>query len=144
MGTIMASVGTLVTSLEDIFPVLKRTALVKAATLGAICLAYFLIGLLFCTQAGSYWIEIFDFYSANHGILICGIFQCVTIGWIYGMKRFRFDVSSMIPIESTTRLLLSNTAIYLWTACWKVITPVLLSVSLYIFKFISFNIIYYV
>jgi hypothetical protein len=58
MGTMMASVETLTTSLEDFFPYLKKTAKHKAAALAVICVLYFLIDLLLCSQAGTYWIEL--------------------------------------------------------------------------------------
>lgn len=79
----MASVETLTTSLEDFFPYLKSTPLIKAATLAIICVIYFLIDLLLCTQAGTYWIELFDSYSANWAILMIAFFECMSIAWVY-------------------------------------------------------------
>lgn len=85
MGTMMASVETLTTSLEDFFPYLKKTAWIKAGTLAVICGIYFLIGLLLCSQAGSYWIELFDEYSANYGIIVICLVECISVGWFYGI-----------------------------------------------------------
>jgi SNF family Na+-dependent transporter len=83
MGTMMASVETLSTSLQDFFPILNKNKLNRALALGAICIAYFLIDLILCTQAGTYWIELFDTYSANWSILLIAIIECISIGWIY-------------------------------------------------------------
>lgn len=90
MGTMMASVETLCTSLEDFFPVLKKTALIKAGTLGIICTLYFVVGLIFCSHAGTYWIELFDEYSANYGIIFICLIECISVGWFYGTKTITF------------------------------------------------------
>lgn len=92
----MASVETLTTSLEDFFPYLKKTPKIKAITLAIICLIYFLSGLLLCSQTGTYWIELFDEYTANWSILIIAIVECVSVSWFYGVDRFKKDISTMI------------------------------------------------
>jgi SNF family Na+-dependent transporter len=85
MGTMMASVETLSTSLEDFFPVLKKTPKHRAATLGVICVMYFILGLILCTRTGTYWIELLDEYSANWAVLILAIIECITVGWFYSI-----------------------------------------------------------
>jgi solute carrier family 6 amino acid transporter-like protein 5/7/9/14 len=94
MGTMMASVETLNTSLVDFFPVLGRNGINRALTLAVICAVYFLVDLILCSQAGTYWIELFDTYSANWAILIMAIVECVSVGWIYGeyIRRILNDV----------------------------------------------------
>lgn len=84
MGTMMASVETLTTSLEDFFPYLKKTPKIKAITLAIICFIYFLAGLLLCAQTGTYWIELLDEYSANWAILVIALVECISVGWFYG------------------------------------------------------------
>ena len=44
LGTIMAAIQTLITTLEDFFPFLKKTARIKAITLAVVCTIFFLIG----------------------------------------------------------------------------------------------------
>lgn len=133
MGTIMAAVQTLVTTLEDFFPFLKKTALIKALTLAVICLVFFSIGILFTTEGGSYWIELFDYYSSNWGILLVSLFQCICVAWLYGIDRYQIDVSSMIPEDSPRLARYSAKAFIMWTITWKFVTPVLLVV-----RFINF------
>ena len=83
MGTMMASVETLTTSLEDFFPIFKKTAYHKAGALAVICIVYFLIDLLLCSQAGTYWIELFDTYSANWAILLIALVECISVAYFY-------------------------------------------------------------
>ncbi|CAF0892953.1 unnamed protein product [Brachionus calyciflorus] len=126
MGTMMASVETLTTSLEDFFPVLKKTQKIKAFTLGVVCLIYFLIGLILCSQAGTYWIELLDEYSANWAILLIALVECISVGWFYGVNNFRIDISTMIPKESTFMHKL-NSILFVWfKICWMFLTPILL------------------
>ena len=40
----MAAIQTLITTLEDFFPFLKKTARIKAITLAVVCTIFFLIG----------------------------------------------------------------------------------------------------
>ncbi len=84
----MASVETLTTSLEDFFPILKKTHKNKAITLGIICLLYFLIGVLLCSQSGTYWVEFFNDYSGNWAIFVIGIVECISVAWFYGFIKF--------------------------------------------------------
>jgi solute carrier family 6 amino acid transporter-like protein 5/7/9/14 len=83
LGTMMASVETLITSLEDYFPYFKSTQKHRSITLMIICFLFFLFGLIFCTQTGTYWIELLDEYSANWAILCLALVECVSIGWLY-------------------------------------------------------------
>lgn len=52
----MASVETAITSILDAFPSLKKTAFKRYLSITIICLVFFGIGLIFTTQAGTYWI----------------------------------------------------------------------------------------
>ena len=81
----MASVETLVTSLEDFFPKLKKPR-TKIITLALICVMYFLKGLLLTSQAGTYWVELMDTYSANYAILIIAFAECLSVSWFFGKR----------------------------------------------------------
>lgn len=136
MGTMMASVETLTTSLEDFFPVLKKTSKIKAFTLAVICLLYFLVGLILCSQTGTYWIELLDEYSANWAILLIALIECISVGWVYGANFFQIDISTMIPKESIFMHKLHGILFIWFKICWKFVTPVLL-IALTIFSWID-------
>ena len=42
----------------------------------------FAIGLIFATNAGNYWLDIFNDYSASINLLIIGILQFVVVAWV--------------------------------------------------------------
>ena len=83
----MASVETLSTSLEDVFPILKARQRNKSLTLGSICLAFFLAGLLLCVQSGSFWVSLLSEYGADWALFIVGIIECLSVAWFYGKKN---------------------------------------------------------
>ena len=121
----MASVETLITSMYDILPILKKTRLRRVLTIAMICVITFLMGLILCTRAGTYWIEIFDNYSGNWAIFIIGIFECISVAWFYGFEKFRADVSTMLGDR-----LVYHWTFNIWRILWTVVTPGLLVVNL--------------
>ena len=42
----------------------------------------FAIGLIFATNAGNYWLDIFNDYSASINLLIIGVLQFVVVAWV--------------------------------------------------------------
>lgn len=51
------------------------------------CLAGFLLGLLFVQRSGSYFVAMFDDYSATLPLLIVVAFEAFAMAWIYGAER---------------------------------------------------------
>ena len=41
-----------------------------------------------CLQGGIYMLEIMDTYSGGWSILFIAIFECISVGWIYGKVLF--------------------------------------------------------
>ena len=52
----MASVEITITSLLDLMPWFKKTKFKTVALITTICVTYFLLGIPYCTQAGTYWV----------------------------------------------------------------------------------------
>ena len=74
------------------------------------------IGLLFCTEAGLYWLDIVDHHINNFGLTIFGLFECIAIGWFVGAERMREFVNSTSDF-SVGRW---------WNFCIKYLTPAVL------------------
>ena len=60
----------------------------KKSTL-IVCIAGFLLGILFTSQAGLYWLDIVDKAVSFYGLLITGIISCIIVGWVFGAKKLR-------------------------------------------------------
>lgn len=60
-----------------------------------VCFAAFILGILFTTNAGLYFLDVIDHFVSNFGLILVGIFECVAIGWIYGAERMRQYINSV-------------------------------------------------
>ncbi|KAK9403651.1 Slc6a19: Sodium-dependent neutral amino acid transporter B [Crotalus adamanteus] len=58
----------------------------KEVSCGIICFASFLLGLLFTTRSGSYWLEVFDSYGSLT-LLIISLLELCSVVYVYGLKR---------------------------------------------------------
>ena len=47
------------------------------------------LGILFSTKSGLYWLDIFDHYLSVYGLLIIGVLETLFVGYIVGPKRLR-------------------------------------------------------
>ncbi len=48
-----------------------------------------LIGLIYTTRSGLYWLDIVDYFMNNFGLLVVGILMCVAVGWFYKHEEIR-------------------------------------------------------
>jgi NSS family neurotransmitter:Na+ symporter len=63
---------------------------------GGFCIFGFLVGLVFTTGAGLYWLDIVDHWMNNYGLVVIGFLECIAIGWFFGtakLKRYINEVS---------------------------------------------------
>uniref|UniRef100_A0A182QHH5 Transporter n=1 Tax=Anopheles farauti TaxID=69004 RepID=A0A182QHH5_9DIPT len=107
---------TVVTAVLDAFPALRRR---KTAVVAAVSIVGYLGGLIFVTNSGMYWFQLFDKYAANWSVLLIAIAECVLVGWIYGAERFICNIEEMMGKRS-------KWFHRFWMAIWKYVTPALL------------------
>ena len=75
-------------------------------------------------QAGGYWTSLLDSYGANFQMIFYGFVECTALMWIYGAKRFKNDIRTMLGDR-----MVDSKAFYVWIVNWSVVTPLLLAVS---------------
>ncbi|XP_054156343.1 sodium- and chloride-dependent glycine transporter 1-like isoform X2 [Oppia nitens] len=126
LGTQFTLIETVVTTIVDTWPdkFRHRKPLVLAATCGFM----FLVGLLICTKAGMYILQLMDNHCASFSALIIGLVEVVVIGWVYGIDRFLDDMKVMLGHYPFHRLY--------WRTIWKYICPSLI-IFILIFSFID-------
>lgn len=78
------------------------------------CVSVFLGGLLFCTRAGNYYLDIFDHFCATYVLLVNAILEIILIGWVYGAQRFMDDIQKMLPWVKLS---------VFWLIDWKFLCP---------------------
>ncbi len=54
-----------------------------------VCLAAFLVGLLYTTKAGLYYLDITDHFLVNYGIIIMGFLLSIIVGWVWQGDRLK-------------------------------------------------------
>nr|KAG5686855.1 hypothetical protein BaRGS_003545 [Batillaria attramentaria] len=128
LGTQIATVTTVHTTLLDQFPRLLRKGRRSVYLLLVLALACYLIGLAFCSQGGMYVLQLFDNYAATYSLLFIGLVECVVLSWVYGTERFFDDI----------QLMLGKRPGKIWSISWKFIAPAALTVIL-IFTCVNFN-----
>lgn len=89
-----------------------------AATVG-VCVTGFLAGIIFCTHAGLFWLDIVDHWINSYGLVGVGLFEALLVGWLFKTARFKRHVNSRSEIRIGA----------LWEICVKFITPAVLIVT---------------
>lgn len=107
-------VESCVSAVMDKFNI-KRSAAVFIITVPA-----FLIGIIFTTGPGLYWLDIVDFFVNSYGLVLIGLAQCIVIGWFFGTKKMRHIVNENSEIKIG----------WWWDFCIKFLTPAALIVIL--------------
>ena len=60
-----------------------------------VCSVAALIGIIFTTNAGLYLLDIVDHFVTNFTLVLVGLFQCLTVGWVYGADKLRAYINSV-------------------------------------------------
>jgi len=85
----------------------------KEAMTGSLCAFCFVVSLCFAQNVGMYIFKIFDDFSGNIPLLLIALFECIGVGYFYGVRTLSRDIELMTG---------SKPSIY-WMVCWKYISP---------------------
>ncbi|MFW6053010.1 MAG: sodium-dependent transporter [Desulfosalsimonas sp.] len=66
---------------------------------GIVCAAGFLVGVIFTTQGGLYWLDMVDRAVAFYGLLITGAVSCIVIGWFWNPALLRNHVNETSDVK---------------------------------------------
>lgn len=92
----------------------------KQYVTGAVCLICCIVGLLFCTGAGEYWLKLFDSFAGTIGLVLLALLETVAVVFIYGHERFTRDIEEMTGYRPG----------WYWQITWRFIGPCLMSLIL--------------
>lgn len=67
----------------------------------------------FAHGAGSYIFQLMDSFAGNFPLLIIAFFECISISYVYGVRKFSDDIELMTG---------SRPSMY-WMFCWKYLSP---------------------
>jgi hypothetical protein len=54
-----------------------------------LCLAGFVGGLVFCSQAGLFWLDLVDHFITTYGLVMVAICEALIVGWLFPAQRLR-------------------------------------------------------
>ncbi len=77
-----------------------------------------LIGLIYTTRGGLFWLDIVDHFMNNYGLLIVGIVECIAIGYFYNHKELREYANSKSDFTIGPW----------WDFCIKFLTPAVVGI----------------
>ena len=81
---------------------------------GTVCGISCIIGLIFATGAGEYWVGMFDSFAGSMGLIIIAFFEAIVICYVYGHRKFSDDIEKMIG---------ERPGAY-WQYTWRYISPI--------------------
>lgn len=84
------------------------------------CLIGFIIGILFVTRSGLYWLDVVDHWINSFGIAVIGILECVMIGWVFNIRGFQKYINKVSEIAAGEW----------WIIFIKYVTPIILGITL--------------
>uniref|UniRef100_A0A1B0A7D7 Transporter n=1 Tax=Glossina pallidipes TaxID=7398 RepID=A0A1B0A7D7_GLOPL len=73
--------------------IIKRVK--KQHVTGVVCLFCFIVGFIFCTGAGEYWLKMFDSFAGTIGLVVVALMEMISVVYIYGHERFTEDIYQM-------------------------------------------------
>lgn len=47
-----------------------------------------MVGLIFCTGAGEYWLKMFDSFAGTIGLVVIALLEMVAVIYIYGHEKY--------------------------------------------------------
>jgi hypothetical protein len=104
--------GTLegvITSLNDSHMINIRKPIMTGILCGSACL----VGLVFTTHAGQYWVTMFDHFAGSYALMCVAFFEIFAVVYVYGFRRFCRDLEFMTG-ESVNQY---------WIITWRFIAP---------------------
>ncbi|XP_022100984.1 sodium- and chloride-dependent glycine transporter 2-like isoform X2 [Acanthaster planci] len=81
------------TALTDEFPLCRHH---RQLTTGAVCLSLCLIGMLCVTNAGPYWLALFNGYGPSYSYILFSLCETLALSYLYGIRRLINDIRAMI------------------------------------------------
>ncbi len=77
------------TAVQDRYPNFKRKNILLI-----MCVVGFLIGLLFVTKAGLYWLDIVDHWMNSYGLVGVGLAEALILTFLLGTKKLKEELNS--------------------------------------------------
>ncbi|XP_059833419.1 sodium- and chloride-dependent neutral and basic amino acid transporter B(0+)-like isoform X8 [Hypanus sabinus] len=117
LDTQFGALEVITTTLVDQFPKLLQSK--RLYLTAGLCLIFYLLGLIFVTEGGVYWLNLIDYFCTGWILITIALLELIGLSWVYGVNRFIKDIEMMIGER--------NFLFWLWwRVCWCFISPCML------------------
>jgi len=82
-----------------ISPIMDKFGLKRVTATAIVCIISFVIGILYTTSGGLYWLDIMDRAVSFYGLLITGALACLVVGWAFGTRKLREHLNESSDIR---------------------------------------------
>jgi NSS family neurotransmitter:Na+ symporter len=104
-------------------PLTKRT---ESLTLIGICVASFLVGLIYTTRAGFKYLDVVDHFCPTYCLLIVAFLEYILFGWVYGVDKMIENIRTIVPDNKIPGLAVGSKYEWIWHAQMKYVGPLFL------------------
>ncbi|MFO8061734.1 MAG: sodium-dependent transporter [bacterium] len=107
LTSLVSLVEAVVTGLKDKFGIsrMKATSIIIGINV--------LLGILYATRSGLFWLDIVDHWILSYGLVVVGLLEAILVGWIFGADKLK-DFSNSVSERALNRF---------WEICIKYIVP---------------------
>jgi hypothetical protein len=113
---LMLGLGSMFGTLEGVITSLNDSQMIrisKPVLTFILCSFSCVVGLIFTTHAGQYWVSLFDHFAGTYALMCVAFFEIFAVIYVYGFRRFCRDLEYMTG-EQIGRY---------WTITWRFISP---------------------
>ncbi|KAL6723128.1 hypothetical protein Aduo_018163 [Ancylostoma duodenale] len=114
LGSMFGTLEGVITSLNDSHLI----TVTKPVLTAVLCASACLIGLLFSTRAGQYWVALFDSFAGSYALMCVAFFEVIAVVYVYGYRRFSRDIEFMT----------GSTPGQYWLITWRFVAPIIMAV----------------
>lgn len=113
IDSLFSLIEGITTGLRDRYHLLSQKFLTAA-----VCGLSLTIGIIFfASRAGIHWLDIFDHWANDYGLVIVGLLQCVIVGYFFKTDTLRDYINQVSEIKLWGW----------WELCIRIITPLVLA-----------------
>ncbi|KAI1725571.1 sodium:neurotransmitter symporter family domain-containing protein [Ditylenchus destructor] len=116
LGSMFGTLEGVITSLNDSKIIRVEKPVITAVLCGTACV----IGLIFTTKSGQYWVSLFDHFAGTYALMGVAFFEIIAVVYVYGFRRFCRDLEYMTGEQIGSY----------WLITWRFISP---SIMFFIF-----------
>ncbi|VDL69266.1 unnamed protein product [Nippostrongylus brasiliensis] len=114
LGSMFGTLEGVITSLNDSHLITMTKPMLTAILCASACI----IGLLFSTRAGQYWVALFDSFAGSYALMCVAFFEVIAVVYVYGYRRFSRDIDFMT----------GSTPGQYWLITWRFVAPIIMAV----------------